>query len=272
MVQFVYRKLLTVQEVFVMVRLKSFKMYAFGRSYIKEKIIQSADLNNNEVTITESFLTRALECYKQKELQDQDIIIEIIKVMLPDSEDEAHKEWFNGLEFMGHKYYGWFATTGGMKKENDGICETIFIREDARAFVQQFENLLSLGKFKEIEESNEEICINKDVLSRISLATSSSSMAGDMPNFIVLPQATYQIIKDYKTVEKFKKQIQDEKSKETEIIDYNLIDYHHDKEIDMFDGGGIATPQVFKQIQKNMKVNYPVELPIIRAYGLDIKK
>ncbi|SDL23843.1 hypothetical protein [Natronincola ferrireducens] len=254
-----------------MMKLKGYKIYSFDRSHIKDGVIESSDLHENETTISDNFLTHAIESYKQQELKDQELITEIIKVMLPQSEDKAKEEWFDGLEFQGSKYYGWFATTGGMKQEKNGICETIFVREDFRPFIEEFEDLISLGKFKEIEESKDEICINKDILSRISLATSSSFIAGDMPNFIVLPQASYHIIKDYKTVEKVTKKVEDEEGKEESIIDYNLVDYYHDKEIEVFDGGGIATPQVFKQIQRSLKINYPVEFAIIRAYGIGIK-
>ncbi len=252
-------------------KLKGYKIYSFGRSHIKDGVIVSSDLKTNETTITESFLTGAIECYKKEELKDQELILEIIKVMLPHSEEKAHKEWFEGLEFQEQKYYGWFATTNGMKQEKNGICETLFVREDFKPFIDEFENLISLGKFKEIEDKEEKICINKDILSRISLATSSSFMAGDMPNIIVLPQATYRIIKDYKTVEKFIEKVVDKDGNEKSIVDYSLVDYHHDKEIDIFDGGGIGTPQVFEQIRKSLKVNHPVEFAIIRGYGIAIK-
>ena len=105
-----------------------------------------------------------------------------------------------------------------------------------------------------------------DVLSRISLATSNSYMVGDMPNFIVLPQPQFRIIKDYKTVEKIIREEEGDTS-----VDYELVDYHFDDDIDVFDGGAIATPSVFMQIQKSLKLNYPVEFAIIRGYGIGIK-
>lgn len=250
---------------------KQAKVYSFDRSHIKDGVISSNDLIENEVVLSESFLTYALECYKGQKLESGQLIEEMIKVMLPFNEDAAKEEWNNGLIFNDKKYYAWFATTGGMKKEENGICETLFIREDFVEFTREFEDLISLGKFKEIEESKEKICINKDVLSRISLGTSTSDIAGDMPNFIILPQATYRIVKDYKTVEKFTKEIEDSNGNKKDVIDYNLIDYHFDNDVDMFDGGGIATPLVFEQIKKELKLKYPVEFAIIRAYGLGIK-
>lgn len=54
-------------------------------------------------------------------------------------------------------------------------------------------------------------------------------------------------------------------------VDYNLVDYHFDDDIDVFDGGAIATPRVFNQIQKELKLDFPVEFAIIRGYGIGIK-
>ncbi|MGG2091902.1 hypothetical protein AB1283_04115 [Bacillus sp. S13(2024)] len=248
-------------------RQRLFKMYNFDRNCIENGTINPENLDQYVTTLNDSFLLFALEKYKDETLEDGQFITEIIKVMLPANEDDAKHEWEKGLIFNGYEYYAWFATTNGMKKENGaGKCETIFIREDYTRFAQEFEHLISLGKFKEIADSGEEICINKDVLSRISLATSSSCMAGDMPNTIVLPQPQYRIIKDYKTVKKVIKRKDDK-----DVIDYDLVDHHFDDKIDVFDGGGVATPNVFMQIQEELKLKYPVEFAIIRGYGVAMK-
>lgn len=57
---------------------KQIKMYSFGRSCIKDGIIASENLEDNIVTLTESFLTMALACYKETDLQDGQLIEEII--------------------------------------------------------------------------------------------------------------------------------------------------------------------------------------------------
>jgi len=251
---------------------KQIKIYCFGRSNIKDGIIASDYLEDNKITLTESFLTLALECYKNIKLEDGQLIEEIIKVLLPNTEEKAKDEWDQGLEFNDKVYFAWFATPGGMKQEKAmGKCETFFIREDFFNFAVEFEALISLGKFKEIEASMSEICINKDVLSRLSLGVSGCHMAGNMPDFIVLPQPTFHIIKDYKTIEKFTEQVEDKKDKMKDQVDYNLVDYHFEDDIDVFDGGAIATPKVFNQIQKELGLDYPVEFAIIRGYGIGIK-
>jgi len=251
---------------------KQIKIYSFGRSCIEEGVITSGNLEDNTITLTESFLTLALECYKNIKIQDGQSIEEIIKVMLPNKEEEAKDEWDNGLTFNNNKYVAWFATPGGMKQEKArGKCETFFIREDFYIFATEFEDLISLGKFKEIEASGVETCINKDVLSRLSLGVSSCHMAGDMPDFIVLPQPTFHIIKDYKTIEKFTEQVKDKNGDMKDQVNYNLVDYYFDDDIDVFDGGAIATPRVFNQIQNELGLDYPVEFAIIRGYGIGIK-
>ncbi|MBK5242628.1 hypothetical protein [Clostridium sp.] len=250
---------------------KQIKVYSFGRKNITDGVITSEKLEENIITLTESFLTFAYECYTNQKIEDGKLIDEIIKVMLPSSEEEAKPEWDNGLMLNDKKYYAWFATTGGMKKEDGGKCETIFVREDFIDFGKEFENLISLGKFKEIEESKEKICINKDVLSRMSLGISSCYMAGDVPDIIVLPQPKFHLIKEYKTVEKFTEKVTDKSGNEKEQINYNLVDYHFDDDIDVFDGGAIASPKVFRQIEKELNVNYDLEFAIIRGYGIAIK-
>lgn len=121
----------------------------------------------------------ALEKYMDITFANGQPVTELIKLMLPLAEVNAKKEWEKGLMFNDHRYFAWFSTTGGMKKEDySGKCETFFNREDYVPFVKEFEQLISLGKFKGIEESREKICINKDVLSRLSLVTNSSYMAG----------------------------------------------------------------------------------------------
>jgi|GEM_PF-1949419 len=251
---------------------KQIRIYSFNRKNISDNQITSDDLSTNLVSISESFFTKAYECYKDETLQEGQLIDEIIKVLLPNSEDKAKKEWTEGLTFNEHKYFAWLATPSGMKTETlSGKCETLFIREDFRAFASEFEDLISLGKFKEIEESKEEICINKDILSRISLGLSSSQAAGEMPNIIVLPQPKHRITKDYKTVQKSTPQIEDKKGELNDVVDYELVAYPFDGDIDVFDGGGIATPQVFSQIKKELELNYPAEFAIIRGYGIGIK-
>lgn len=97
---------------------------------IRDCEINSENLEENIITLSESFLIFAYECYKGEKIKDGQLIDEIIKVMLPSSEEEAKLEWDNGVTFDNKKYYTWFATTGGMKKEGAGRYEILFVRDD----------------------------------------------------------------------------------------------------------------------------------------------
>jgi hypothetical protein len=132
---------------------KQVKIYSFERSCIEDGVITSGNLHDYEVTLSESFLTIALECYRNIKLEDGQLVEEIIKVLLPNTEEKAKEEWDHGLVLNDKVYFAWFATPGGMKQEKAmGKCETFFIREDFCSFATEFEDLISLGKFKEIEE------------------------------------------------------------------------------------------------------------------------
>lgn len=249
---------------------------------------------NNVINVTEknvvkvgtnNFLIKTLETYNNKNFKNDELVTEFIKINLPkDNEELAHKQWFDGIIYEGHTYKAWFATVGGMKQEDNtrkykGICETIFIREDFQYFSELVECIISLGKFNDLESLDDTakekiICINKDVLSRISLITSDFITEIDMPNIIILPQPQYHIIKDYKTVKPKKSTVEETNKKgETETVekvDYDLIDLHFNDEIDIFDGGAIATPKVFESIGNTLKRN-DIEFAIIRGYGMAIK-
>lgn len=249
------------------------------------KVVNVTDEN---ITKTSSYnlLIKALEIYNDRKFKNNERVTEFIKINLSINEEVARKQWFNGIEHDGYKYKAWFATVGGMKTEQNGICDTIFIREDYKEFANIIEDLVSLGKFKELENLSDDderktICINKDVLSRLSLITSDLITEIDMPNLIVLPKATLDYIEDYKTVRPIKYKETNEDGEEVDKVDYELIDYHFDTskrdedgnpidEIECFDGSGIATPKIFESIGKSLGRN-DIEFSIIRGYGLAIK-
>lgn len=185
---------------------KFVKVLKLTQRNLKEGKVINVNEKNETKLNQNNFLIKMLVAYREKEFSNNEMVTEFIKCNLPTDEEQAKKQWFEGIEYDGHIYIAWFATTGGMKKEDDGICDTLFIREDYQHFSELLEQLISLGKFKELEklkDDNEDkkICINKDVLSRISLITSDIITEIEMPNFIVLPQAHLDWVKDYKTVE-----------------------------------------------------------------------
>jgi hypothetical protein len=253
------------------VKERQIKIYGFDRDSISDGVISNDDLESRIVTLPDCFFVQAYERYKEITLDDGAFIDDIIKVVLSKEKEEAKKEWMEGLTLGDVTYKAWFATVGGMKVENDnGKCETFFVKDSLKSFIEEFENIMSLGKFKEIEDNGQKVYVNKDILSRLSLGFTSAQPVGVMPNIIVLPQAKYHMVKDYKTVDK-KEIIEIEEGNETKSIEYSLIDYHLDDNIDVFDGGGIATPEVFKQIKDALNLSYDAEFAIIRGYGIAIK-
>ncbi|KXL52168.1 hypothetical protein CLNEO_25170 [Anaerotignum neopropionicum] len=191
------------------------------------------------------------------------------KAVLPKDEDEAKTEWTEGLQLGQDTYKGWIATTSGMKVEShNGKCETIFVRENIFDFTQEFEHLISLGKFEEIENSEDDICINKDILSRISFGLTAAQPVGDMPDIIVLPQDTFHLKKDYKTVEKMVITEPDEEGKLVTTIDYKLEDCPVDEDFDVFDGGGIAHQRCLVKSKRDWVCNILLNLPLFVAMEL----
>lgn len=220
-----------------------------------------------------NFLIILLETYNKKEYKNNERITEYIICNLPvENEEKAHEQWFEGIEYEGYTYKAWFATTGGMKKEGFGICDTIFIREDYQDFAQMVEKLISLGKFTQLEKEEREICINKDVLSRLSLMTSNLITEIDMPHTIILKNSTLDWIREYKTVQPIKTITTKKKGEEVETVDYKLVDYHFNTleneqdEIEIFDGYGLGTPKVFKKIGQSLNRD-DIEFAVIRGYS-----
>lgn len=225
-----------------------------------------------------TFLFKALETYKNKIFEEDEFVSDIIKVTLNSDENTAKSQWFDGIELEEEKYLGWFATPSGMKQEDEKEnqkCEAFFIREDLKKFVQWFENIVSLEQFNIL--NNKEIYVNKQVLSRLGLTTSTLITQIDMPNVIILPSASIKFARTYKTVTPKEIEVEITNEKTGEItkeptIEYDLEDYDFNGDIDVFDGGGIATPSVMDTIGQSFeKKRTDIDFAIIRGYGTAIK-
>lgn len=237
----------------------------------KNEVINLTDDNFVKVG-TYNFLFRTLETYRDKKYEDGEYVTEIIKVMLSKYEKTAREQWFNGVTWEGKLYKAWFATTGGIKQEkktSKSKCEVIFVSEEIADYKSYFEDIISLGKFAMIDKTKD-MYVNKKILSRFSLATSDIITEIDMPDIIILPQAHLHINKTYKTVKPKDAIYTTPTGKEKPCKDYDLVDYVKDDDIDIFDGGGIATPKVMNAIGKTLNRN-DIDFAIIRAYGNGIK-
>ncbi|NFH30949.1 hypothetical protein FDC49_01810 [Clostridium sporogenes] len=257
------------------------------------KINQSNINNENEVIDlqddnivkigTYNFLMKLLENYRDKEFEDGEQVTEFIKVMLPDNENDAREQWNNGITWEGKLYKAWFSTVGGMKQEDKhskSICEVIFINEEIVDFKSYFENIISLGKFSKIDKTKD-MYVNKKILSRFSLATSDLITEINMPNIIILPSHKIDWKRTYKTVEPKDAVYITKSGKEKPCVDYDLVNYEFDTDkrddngnsidvLNVFDGGGVATPKVMDSIGKSLNRN-DIDFAIIRGYGIGIK-
>ncbi len=235
----------------------SFNKNDFEKNDKKTLDIKEENLVTKEVRLAENFLVHAYCKYKNITFKNNMLVPEIIKVMLDNNEYTARAQC-EKITFNGEGYTAWFATTSGMKKEDreDGKCEILFIREDFTDFAEIFEDIVSLGKIKEHE--GKEICINKDILSRLSLATSSSYMINYKPKVLVLPEVEYKYIANYYA-------FKPEKPKTLATLD------NYETSHVAFDGAGFMSPKMANIIKDDLKVDYNVDFAIIRQYGTATK-
>lgn len=266
--------------------MKQVKILTINQLNINEEneVYNLDDINIVKVG-TYNFLIKSLEIYRENEFEDGEQIVEYIKVMLPSNEEKAQEQWTNGIMWEGKLYKAWFATVGGMKQQDmasKSKCEVIFVNEKAVAFTVWFEDLISLGKFSKIDKTKD-IYVNKTILSRLSLATSELITEIDMPNIIILPQKKLDWKRTYKTVETIDVKNIDKDGNEKTSLDYNLIDYNFDTNksdkdgnaidvMDIFDGGGVASPKVMDLIgRKLLPIRTDIDFAIIRGFGIAIK-
>jgi hypothetical protein len=230
------------------------------------------------IEIADNYMTRILEIYKNdlsekeclmfgtafKEKQLEEELDEIIKVGLPTNENESREILNNGLIFNGVKYK-YFSTSAGLMKacEDNVEGEVFFIKEDMLYFKTTFEDIISLGKLD--DKKNTEICINKDVISRISLALSDGENVHiEGMKRIVLPEMTYKFISNYKQFI--------EKDGSVDLEKFELEDKANE-EVDhiAFDGSGFIMPNIIDEVQNKLKLDYKLSWIGVREIGLASK-
>jgi hypothetical protein len=256
------------------------------KQYIIKEVFRDKDNKDTwkEIKLGENDLLKIFEIYKGEKLEEK--IDEIIKVDLPSDDKEALDILKNGYEFKGIKYVTLATTVGLMKKQSTEIDysgEYFFIREDDKEFVSEFEDVVSLGKLKTKE--NTEMCINKDVVSRLSLAFSTGERV-HIPGIkkAILPEMTYTYINNY--LQFADKETIDEDGKKKKVIDLDNLQLAKHKDLEVkhtaMDGSGFIMPYLMDKIQKKLrekqekenkpnKVNYPLSWIGIREIGIASK-
>lgn len=237
-------------------------MRSFG---MKEVFINKENVVEKAITVDENDVFRIFEIYADKQLGET--IEDIIKVNLPSDPVDAKIRLNEGVEVQGVRFVFLATTVGAMKVEDmeeSQSGQVFFINEQYEGFISELENVLSLGKMK--ENYGKELCINKDIVSRVSLAFS----AGDRVHIkgikrAVLPEMTYKHIDNY---------LQFAENEEGKIDLNNLrLEKHANLEVEHTyqDGCGYIMPELLDEIGNKLGVKYDPSWNGIREIGLASK-
>lgn len=252
------------------------------------------------ITLGRNFMLDIFEIYMSNELAfDYDlkdsnkdgVVEEIIKVHLPDNADEALNVLKNGIEFDNNKFVYLTTSAGLMKKADMELrteSEAFFIDSTYKEFKDVFEDVISLGNIE--KKKGTELCINKDIVARISLALSSGEKV-HLPEIkrIILPEMTYKFVNNY--LQFPSKIVKNEKGKNTEVLDLDKIKaayesgdknsvlepYTDPVEHIAMDGSGFISPELINKIKKQLNdkhkanIDYPLSWIGIRELGLQSK-
>ena len=264
------------------------------REVVKEKSTKKFELKkdtNGIITLDRNIMLDIFEIYMKNEftqdytLETGEYIAEIIKVHLPKEKLEALDILSNGVDFDNNHYVYLTTSAGLMKKSNTEFkteCEVFFIEDTYQNFRYKFEDVISLGKLE--SKKNTELCINKDVVSRVSLALSSCIGRVHIPKMkvAILPEMEYTFINNYL---KFpSKVVKNDKGKDVEVIDLEEIKLMYEVGLDdvildkftkedqlsdpikhiALDGAGFVTPNMAATIksklnetlEKSKKIDY----------------
>ncbi|MDC0801468.1 hypothetical protein POG14_04670 [Clostridium paraputrificum] len=235
----------------------------------KQKLYEIREINaktkkEKRITLGDNYAFKIYSIWKGEELNTY--IEDIIKVDLPIDEEEALDLLKGGFTYEEEKYIPLATTTGMMKHENieeDYSCEYFFIKEEDKDFKVELTDLASLGKLKTKEGIK--LCINKDVVSRLSLLFSVGERVS-LPNLkvAILPEMTYKFANNYlqfkevdKNIDLDKFELEEKPNQEVEHI--------------AFDGSGLIMPNVMEDIQKQLELDYPLDWIGFREVGVASK-
>ena len=224
-------------------------------------------LEEKIISLGENDLFRIYAIWKNTKLGNAELIENIIKVQLPNDIEEAKKILLNGLEYNGKTYISLLTTPSLMKHQDtqlDYKCEYFFVVEEEKAFIDILEDVASLGKIK--DKYNTQLCINKDIISRLGLLASTGDSVY-IPNLkkAVLPEMTYTYIANY---------LQFAEKENGDIDLENLrLEEHKDLEVEhnFADVCGFMFPSLAEEIQKKLHKDYNIDFAIIRELGTATK-
>lgn len=228
-----------------------------------------------EISIGNNDVFRLYALWRGIKLEEK--IESIIKVGLPKDEKLAYQMLKNGIRYKGIRYVSLITSVGLMKKDDmdlDYSCEYFFVNKGSKEFKNVIEDVASLGKLE--TKKGETMCINKDIVARLSLLLSvgdrvslpiSSGDRGDLHDIkiAILPEAFYKYTNNYL---------------EFAEIEENKIDLDNLRLVPRanktlkhtaMDGCGFAMPEVFDEIQKQLNKKYKIDFAVIRVLGTATK-
>lgn len=214
-----------------------------------------------EIALTESYFFKCFEVYRGKKLENNELVDGIIKVVL--SEENGLNELKEGIKYNGVRYLEINTTPSGMKFEEtdeddeEFKIESIFIKEEHKDFIKEFEDSLSGGIISELEEAEANICINKMVTSKKALGMTGADFVEGMPRICFVDEFEY-VVKNNRY-----SYIDENNNIKTGKIKMPFV---------MNDGGGLMTIEYAERIKKALDKGYDIQFAIIRGYyGLAIK-
>jgi hypothetical protein len=239
-----------------------YKIYKIANGDLTKEDFTEQELIERTISLAENNLIRKYLIYKGLDRKEQ-FLHNIIKVALPfdkkDTEMEKPLDVLNkGITFMKKKFVPLASSPSMMKKEGKDDyyaenykCEYLFIAKEDSEFISIFEDITSLGKLTEKRFIKEELAINKDLIARLSLQTSSTYEIDYKPNVVILPTTTYTYISDYCY---FKDK------------DYSKLIYERDREEEheFQDGCGLMSYELAGIIKRSLNIDYTVDFAIIR--------
>lgn len=227
---------------------------------IKQRLIIDYVKNGmliKDVALANNFVFRAYEIYRGVPFIKNEHLQNIIKVIL--TEGEELEQLTNGIEYNGKKYISLITSPSMQKKEESADCEDdentykteyLFIIEEEKDFVHILEKILSGNKIDQFEKEKKEMCLVKDIVARLGLATSGTTRINYNPKIVIVDEGKYTYKNNYTILEKgqFK-----------EVDNYEL-------EHILNDGGGLMSNWMADIIAKEMDLDYRVDFAAIRQY------
>ena len=224
----------------------------------------------NEITMDNNYLFEIYSIYKGKKIEE--VSENIIKVNLPSDLEKAKDLLKEGFKFENIEYVSLLTTTGLMKHEDTDLnikCDYFFINKNDEDFKEKLENVASCGKLKTLK--GKKICINKDIVSRLSLLLSSGDIVcfeKDL-KFAILPEMEFTYINNY--LQFSEKIVKDEDGKEIRVIDKdNLrLEKHPNLKVKhtAMDGSGFMMPDIAEEITKQLNKKYMINWVGFRTLG-----